>query len=303
MFRSFELFRVMGIPVRVHATLLIFLPLFAYWVSKGQGAGAFMQALLFIGLAFACVLLHELGHCAAALHYRVPVKAITLTPIGGLAGLGGMPRSPWQELMITVAGPAVNGVLAGLALVCLAVAEPQGWLDKFSIQLLWINAVLGLFNLLPGFPMDGGRILRALLAMRLPYLRATQIAVRVGQVSALAMGLAGLWFRQPMLVLVAMFVYLAARAELAMAQFRASPLAQVFDPTRFGFGPPQGFGRGTGQGPGLRPGPEAPGFGPGPGATGGGPPHRGPARSTAPAGPRDFVQHGDEVVPDSRRPQ
>ncbi|MGE3164886.1 MAG: site-2 protease family protein [Planctomycetota bacterium] len=219
MLRSYPLFRAFGIPVRVHGTLLICLPLLAFSMTGDAGFAYFAIAVGLMVSMFACVLLHELGHSVAALALGFPVQSITLTPIGGVAALTAMPRNPWHELLITIAGPAVNFVLAAIFFVANGL-----WANVFFSWLVVMNLVLGIFNLLPGFPMDGGRILRALLALKLPYVRATRIAATVGQITAFGLGAFGLVEGRIMLVLIAVFVYFAAGAELRRVTAPPDPI-------------------------------------------------------------------------------
>ena len=208
MFRSFEIFRVLGIPVRVHSTLLFFLVVAGLMFGQGAGLAGILTTIIFLGLVFSFVLLHELGHAVVARANGVGVSGITLHPLGGVAALTHMPRDPKKEMAIAIAGPAVNFVLAGVFGAAYLL---------FSVELLRllviVNLVLGLFNLLPGFPMDGGRILRAWLARRRPYDEATRIASRTGQVVAVLMGVTGLVTMHLMLVMIAVFIYVAAQAE------------------------------------------------------------------------------------------
>lgn len=194
-------------------------------LSAGGGMGAAIGSLVFLFAIFGCVVLHEVGHALAARHFGIGTRDITLYPIGGVASLNRIPRNPYQELVIALAGPAVNVVLAGLfflaivsglgALLPLAASPLDG---SFLMGLMWANVVLVLFNLVPAFPMDGGRVLRAFLAMQLPYVQATEIAAKVGQAVAVVLGLVGLYLRMPILFLVALFVFLAAQAEARMAR-------------------------------------------------------------------------------------
>ena len=196
------------------------------WIllSAGGGLAGAVGSVLFVFAIFGCVVLHELGHALMARHYGIGTRDITLYPIGGVANLERMPRRPSQELAIALAGPAVNVVIAGTLFGTLLVAGVGAQGPSFSLvggsfllNLLAVNVALVVFNMLPAFPMDGGRVLRAFLAMRMSYLRATEIAVRVGQGVAIALGLLGLWTGGTLLF-VALFVFLAARAELAMAR-------------------------------------------------------------------------------------
>ncbi len=214
---------VAGIGVFIHWSFWL-LPAWIVLSASG-GLGGAISSVLFVFAIFGCVLLHELGHALTARHFGIGTRDITLYPIGGVASLARIPRRPSQELAIAVAGPAVNVVIAGILLAFLLVAGvgTQGWIftlsgGSFLVNLMLVNVALVAFNMLPAFPMDGGRVLRAFLAMRMPYLRATEIAVRVGLLVALVMGIAGL-FSAGTLIFVALFVFLAAQAELAMARY------------------------------------------------------------------------------------
>ena len=200
------------------------------WVllSAGGGLAGTIGSILFIFAIFGCVVLHELGHALMARHYGIGTRDITLYPIGGVASLLRMPRRPSQELAIALAGPAVNVVIAGILFAVLMVAGISLQSSMFSLvggsfllNLLVVNVFLVAFNMLPAFPMDGGRVLRAFLAMRKPYVRATEIAARVGQGVAMVLGLIGLWTGGTLLF-VALFVFLAAQAELATVRRQES---------------------------------------------------------------------------------
>jgi Zn-dependent protease len=183
-------------------------------------------ALFMVGLTlavFGCVVLHELGHALMARHFGIATRDITLYPIGGVARLERMSERPVEELLIALAGPAVNVVIALVLFVGLALLEPFSFQDvlpalqgeSFLGTLMMINIVLVLFNLIPAFPMDGGRVLRALLATRLGLVRATRIAAGLGSVLALAFCIFGLVQGAPMTTLVGIFVYFAGQQELA----------------------------------------------------------------------------------------
>ena len=214
---SFSIGRVLGTDVRIHVTFLLLL-LFLALTQGSMGA-------LFIGLVFFCVLLHEFGHVLAARRYGIRTPDITLLPIGGLARLERMPRRPMHELVVAMAGPAVNVLIAFVLLVALG-GFPNMGMD-FTLDsprhllegLLVANVWLVIFNLIPAFPMDGGRILRALMATRLSYARATQVAASIGQGLAFAGGLYGFMHGHLMLILVAFFIFLGAGQEAATARF------------------------------------------------------------------------------------
>lgn len=226
---SIRLFQIKGIDVKVHLTFVLILIWAAYRWGESTGAGA--QGALFGVVAtlllFASVILHELGHSLQALKYGVRVQGITLLPLGGLAQMEEIPEKPGQELRIAIAGPLVNFAIAvilisvGLVLNSRALislpelAESLGeatWAGLLA-YLTTTNLALGAFNLIPAFPMDGGRILRALLALRLEYGRATRIAVAVGQGLALLMGLWGFMSGSLLMILVAFFVWMGAGEE------------------------------------------------------------------------------------------
>ncbi len=209
LFRSFRIFEIFGIPIHIHTTLPILALLVGLGFGLESGTESFTQALGFYALAFGFVLLHELGHCLMASQWGIPTKRITLTPIGGIASLEKLPRNPRIEFLVAIAGPLVNLALAGTFAIFFAF-----WPGVILFQLMCINLALGLLNLLPGFPMDGGRILRSALAKRFSFLKSTEIAVRVGQVTACGLGVAGVFFH-PTLFLIAAFVLFTAQSELS----------------------------------------------------------------------------------------
>ena len=220
---SIPIFRIGGILVRLHVTFLLLLAFLAY-VYYAQGGSAVAAArVLFILLLFLCVLLHEFGHAIAAKAFGIKTPDITLLPIGGVARLERMPEKPSQELIVALAGPAVN---VAIALGLFVVVGFAGVMDAENperggmlVQLMRINVWLVLFNLLPAFPMDGGRVVRALLATRMNYARATQIAATIGQACAFIFGFAGL-FGNPILIFIALFIYIGASQEAAVAQMK-----------------------------------------------------------------------------------
>jgi Zn-dependent protease/CBS domain-containing protein len=226
---SFRIARIAGIDVRVHATFLLLLGAIAYLYGVHGTPGAAVWAVLFWLALFLCVLLHEFGHALAARAYGIKTVDITLLPIGGIARMERMPEKPIQELIVAVAGPLVNLVISiGLALTLLLFAsgdlQPRVLLDPLRpnllVNLLILNIAMMLFNLIPAFPMDGGRILRALLATRLEYARATQIAATIGQGLALAFGIIGAFQWNFLWVLLAIFVYTGAETEATFVQMR-----------------------------------------------------------------------------------
>ena len=212
-----NLFRVRGIQLSVHFSFFLLLAAFGVngWEDE-RGAGMLWNMATLVGF-FACVVLHELGHSFTAMHFGVGVRRILLLPIGGMAEFDAIPRQPCREFLITIAGPAVNFVIAGLLwLVVPPYREDlaQYSFAGFSYQLLFANVVMGTFNLLPAFPMDGGRILRALLATRFSYVSATRIAARVGKViCVLGIGYALFsaslgWTEKPLWMLAVLFAFI-----------------------------------------------------------------------------------------------
>jgi Zn-dependent protease/CBS domain-containing protein len=195
---------------------------FVYYQVGGREAA--IQGLVFILLLMLCVVLHELGHVTAAKAFGISTPDITLLPFGGMARMQRMPDKPAQEIIVALAGPAVNVVIAGAILLFTGArldmsGASLGPGTALAMRLATANIYLVLFNLIPAFPMDGGRVLRALIATRLPYGRATRIAARIGQGFALLFGFLGL-FGNPMLILIALFIYIAASQEAAVANLK-----------------------------------------------------------------------------------
>jgi Zn-dependent protease len=225
---SFRVATISGIEVRIHATFVLVLGLFAWMAYVGSPPDEALErahtTVVFFLLLFLCVLLHEFGHAFAARAFGIRTPDITLLPIGGLARLERMPTSPWQEFVIAVAGPAVNVVIVA---ALLPFSGPvTDWRSLFQIgdgsvvqNLLKLNGVLIAFNMIPAFPMDGGRVLRALLAARLRHSLATLVAARVGQGLAVLFVLAG-FLSNPMLIIIGFFVFMGAQQELIFAQMR-----------------------------------------------------------------------------------
>ncbi|HUF62321.1 MAG TPA: site-2 protease family protein [Verrucomicrobiales bacterium] len=217
---ALRLGRWFGVDVFVHWTFLLLVAwVFFEFLSIGAGILGALYALALLAAVFLCVILHELGHSLAARRFGIQTRHITLLPIGGVASLTGMPRRPLHELVIALAGPAVNVLIAVLL-------TPFAFLvGGIFLHLLIANLILVLFNLIPAFPMDGGRVFRALLAMKLAYVKATAIAARTGQVLAALIAILGLYYlHNPMTLLVAAFVFFAAAAELrAVRHSRYAP--------------------------------------------------------------------------------
>lgn len=216
---SWQLGRFFGIPTRIHFSFALIL----LWigVSTWQTAHSSLAVLFGLGVVlavFACVLLHEFGHALVAKRFGIRTRRITLWPIGGVAELERSPDDPRAEMWIAAAGPLVNFAIAALLAPAVLVLGTGGLLGTVLVGLLSANLMLGLFNLIPAFPMDGGRVFRALLERKRGRLRATEIAAKLGRWVALGVGLYALWTSQFLLMLVAAFVYFAARRELWQVQ-------------------------------------------------------------------------------------
>jgi len=210
-----------GTAVRIHVTFLLLLAWIGFAAYQRGGIDAVRDSLLFIVAIFTCVVLHEFGHILTARRFGIVSPTITLLPIGGVADMDKMPDKPGQELLIALAGPMVNVVIAiGLVVFlgavnvsdAIEISDPSaGLLQRLAV----VNIFLAVFNLIPAFPMDGGRVLRAALSMWLGKARATRIAAQIGQGFAFLLGFAGL-FGNPLLLFIAIFVYIAAAGEAQM---------------------------------------------------------------------------------------
>lgn len=253
--RSLKLFSVRGIDVRLHFTFpLIFLWAGLQFGLIGGSPTAALFGVIVIALLFVLVTLHELGHSFAALYYGVPVKQIVLSPIGGLAQLERMPEKPVQEFVIAVAGPAVNVAVAlllapfiplfglGAADFVAALSLNAGLtVTAVFVYVFFYNIILALFNLIPAFPLDGGRIFRSLLAMKLDYVRATNIASIVGRGFAVLLGIYALFNGGIFMIFIAVFIFMAAGQEAVAVRYREAlrgyTVADVYSPTAYTLNP------------------------------------------------------------------
>jgi len=220
---------IAGIDLHLHFTFLILLGwiVLSHYFQRHDWQDA-LGGLAFTLSLFTIVVLHELGHALMARRFGIRTRDITLLPIGGIARLERIPEKPKQELLVALAGPAVNIVLATLLFVVLFVGAELSAAKEFQLvggnflaKLMWINVSLGVFNLLPAFPMDGGRVLRALLAMRMDYVRATNIAASIGQSMAWVFGFIGL-FTNPFLMFIALFVWIGAAQEAEQVRMKSA---------------------------------------------------------------------------------
>ena len=226
---SLRLGKLAGIDVFIHFTfffLLVWVGFF-HW-KQNESIGAALTGVVFILTIFACVVAHELGHALTARRYGIKTRDIILLPIGGVARLEKMPDKSVQELWVALAGPAVNVVIAAVLALFLFVSgnfTPMSQLSNASAtfleRLMAVNIFLVLFNLVPAFPMDGGRVLRAALATQMAYTRATQIAAHLGQGIAVLFGFVGLFYN-PMLLLIAIFIWIGAGQESSMTQMKSA---------------------------------------------------------------------------------
>ena len=223
---SWKIATVAGIEIRVHVTFPLLL-IWLFWAGANRGIAQAAEGVAFILAVFGCIVLHEFGHALTGKRFGVVTRDITLLPIGGVARLDRIPRNPRQEVTIALAGPLVNVVIAGALLLYMRLApgvynfsDPGLFERSFTARLFMVNVFIVAFNLIPAFPMDGGRVLRAILAMRLDYVRATRIAATVGQGMALLFGFLGL-FGNPILILIALFVFIGAGQESTLVQMRS----------------------------------------------------------------------------------
>lgn len=225
---SFTIARIFGSEVRIHITFFLLLLWIGVVHYQHGGMPAAIEGVIFILALFACVVAHEFGHALMARRYGIKTPDITLLPIGGLARLERMPEKPRQEIAVALAGPAVNVVIAAILILVMGASIEADALQTlenptlgFVARLASVNVFLVVFNLIPAFPMDGGRVLRALLAMRYSRLQATRVAARIGQGLAFVFGYFGL-MGNPMLIFIAIFVFLAANAEVRQTGLRTA---------------------------------------------------------------------------------
>jgi Zn-dependent protease len=241
MLRSLKLGSAFGIGVYVHWTFIL-LPIYIVWMTNSAGPAAMAFHLAAVLGLFTCIVLHEFGHALMARRFGIATKDITLLPIGGVARMERMSDKPWEEICIAIAGPAVNVAIVVSLLVFFQVwgvewndarrvaalggLRPEMFnypvVEQMLIFLTIGNSLLVLFNMIPAFPMDGGRVLRATLTPILGHLRATEVAAALGLLLALGFGILGLLGEGPILILLAMFVLLAGQQELAVVRYRAA---------------------------------------------------------------------------------
>jgi len=223
---SIKLFEVAGTAVRVHPTFFLLLAWFAafYWIKDGPAAA--ISGVVFIALLFVCVVLHEFGHILMARRFGIRTPDVTLLPIGGVANLERMPEKPSEEIAVALAGPAVNLVIAAVLLLFLGIPLGKDALMQAAegnaslpLRIAVANVALLVFNLIPAFPMDGGRVLRAVLAIPMGFARATRVAATIGQGLAILLGFLGL-LGNPILILIAVFVFFAASGEMGYVTAR-----------------------------------------------------------------------------------
>jgi Zn-dependent protease/CBS domain-containing protein len=210
--------RIAGTAIRLHVTFILFLVWIAVSDYKYGGYDAATASVVFLLLVFACVVAHEFGHILTARHFGVRTPEVTLLPIGGIANMERIPEDPWQELPVAVAGPLVNVAIAAVLIIFggLAITDFQA-IDLANAPLVprlaIVNVSLVVFNFIPAFPMDGGRVLRALLAMRLGPQQATAVAAKIGQLFAFLFVALGLFFN-PLLIFIGVFIFLAGVSEV-----------------------------------------------------------------------------------------
>ncbi|MEI6572331.1 MAG: site-2 protease family protein [Alphaproteobacteria bacterium] len=225
---SIDLGSIAGTAIRVHVTFLLFLAFIGILTYRANGPEAAWDTLAFIVLIFVCVLAHEFGHVLMARRFGAKTRDVTLFPIGGVANMERVPEKPSQEILVSLAGPFVNLVIAlGLMLWLGSSLTEEDFNNignsqaSLTLRIAAANLILMTFNLLPAFPMDGGRVLRALLALKWSRSRATKIAASIGQVFAFGLGFLGL-FGNPFLLIIAAFIFIAAGAEADAAALHDS---------------------------------------------------------------------------------
>ncbi|MGD9200651.1 MAG: site-2 protease family protein [Chitinispirillia bacterium] len=237
---SWRIGAIKGIDIHIHYTFLLLLGWFGLGtLISEQSIAASISSMVYILLLFTIVVLHELGHSLTASHFGISTRRITLLPIGGVAQLEKMPENPKQELLVSIAGPAVNIVLALILFIISIFSSAIGSVTGFTLigtnllsRLILVNVGLAVFNLLPAFPMDGGRVLRALLAFKRSYLTATETALKVSKVFAVLFGVVGL-FTNPFLILIAIFVWISGSQEYEMVKIKHEWKSSLFPETAF----------------------------------------------------------------------
>ncbi len=219
--RSYKLFRTHGFDVKIHSSFFILLAIIFLLTYSQADLGTALFTTLLIIMLFACVLLHELGHSLMTIKYGGKVNSIVLFPLGGVSQIEEFQMTPWQEIAMSGIGPLINFGIGGLLLLWVgnpfAVSQAQMNLltfDFFILQLMWLNFLIGFFNLLPVFPMDGGRIFKALLSLKMEQTKAIRVAATVGQVASSVMAGLGLFYN-PWLAIIGLFLFFAASAEKA----------------------------------------------------------------------------------------
>jgi len=224
---SINIGSIAGTTIRLHITFVLFLVWIFVASYASGGAQAAWYALAFMVLLFACVVAHEFGHIFMARHFGVTTPTVTLLPIGGVAQLERIPEKPIEEFLVAIAGPAVNVAIAAVLVLIFGASLDTSNLaavDNSAVSMIdrlaVVNVFLVLFNAIPAFPMDGGRVLRAVLASRMGHVRATEIAATIGQFVAFVLGFIGLFYN-PLLIFIAIFVYLAAASEAQLVAVRA----------------------------------------------------------------------------------
>ncbi len=218
---SVSIGRIFGINFRIHITFFLLLFFIFTSVLNKEGFGGAVLATLFICAVFVCVLIHEVGHSMIARCFGKGAKSITLLPIGGVAAMVEIPEKPAQEIAMSLVGPLINVAIAGILYLFVGqwtgIASPNlypGSVRAFFGELISVNIMLAIFNLIPAFPMDGGRVLRGILAMKMDYVRATSAAVLIGQGLAVVFIFYGLFFGGSWwLALIGLFLYMGASGE------------------------------------------------------------------------------------------
>jgi len=226
---SFRIGSLFGIPIKVHFTFILLLIFIALSPRKDAGTLTGLIGVITVILIFACVLIHELVHSIIAKALKIDVKDIILLPIGGVSSIKDLSKDPNNEIWIAIGGPIISGVLSFIFYFMAKVITPHSSMDfahgNLLVTLFWVNLILALFNIIPAFPMDGGRVLRGILARKMDHLRATRIAVSIGRYFAILLFFVGIFYNWWM-ALIAVFLYLGGESEARMEQMQLS-LANV----------------------------------------------------------------------------
>jgi len=227
---SLYLGRISGIRISVHWTFMLLIIWIIYsGVTSGWNVAEISWYIVFVLVIFGCIVLHELGHALAARRYQIKTRDITILPIGGVAHLESIPEKPKEELVVALAGPLVNVAIVAILLPFVSIPDSIDEMDSvgpigtenFLMKVVGVNVLLAVFNMIPAFPMDGGRVLRALLGFKLPHPKATRIAASIGQILAMAFLVYGFYSFNPFLIIIGFFIFVGAQQEAVYSRSKS----------------------------------------------------------------------------------